>query len=354
MKYTRKEIDKAGNILLSSKNVDDVSNAIAKINDWRSLHLIPLDELQTKVKKVLHTNKIPYVLIARRLKRLTSITLKLDLNTNMHLGGMQDIGGLRIVVSDVSDLNDLFCFLQNTRIDNFECRKIYDYVDTPKSSGYRSIHFAYTYTGENEECKGLRIELQIRTRLQHLWATAVETASLASRTSLKSSVGDNGWLSFFKVVSSLFCFKEKMPVMKEHINLSMEQLMRICYFYNKQYQYSNILKALNVSVHFVEEKDKRNSDYYLIYADLINGNVSISTYLKEQEHKAVQKYSEMEENLEEGKTVAVLVAVSKVEELKEAYPSYFLDTSEFIYHVEKVCSNCIKHKFIKEEDYGSK
>lgn len=30
MKYTRKEIDKAGDILLSSKNVDDVSNAIAK------------------------------------------------------------------------------------------------------------------------------------------------------------------------------------------------------------------------------------------------------------------------------------------------------------------------------------
>lgn len=257
MKYTRKEIDKAGDILLSSKKKDDVSNAISKINDWRSLHLIPLDELQAKVKNVLHTNKIPYVLIARRLKRLTSIILKLDLNTNMHLGGMQDIGGLRIVVNDVDDLKSLYCFLQNAPIENFECRKIYDYIDCPKASGYRSIHFAYTYIGDNEECKGLRIELQIRTRLQHLWATAVETASLASRTSLKSSFGDNGWLSFFKVVSSLFCFKENLPVKNEHKNISKEQLMRICFFYNEKYQYLNILKALNVSVHFVEENDKK-------------------------------------------------------------------------------------------------
>ena len=56
----------------------------------------------------------------------------------------------------------------------------------------------------------MRIELQIRTRLQHLWATAVETAGLYTKKSLKSGQGENGWLEFFMIVSSLFSFKEKL------------------------------------------------------------------------------------------------------------------------------------------------
>lgn len=38
MKYSRKEIDKTGKQLLSSKNQDEANAAIEKLNDWRSLH----------------------------------------------------------------------------------------------------------------------------------------------------------------------------------------------------------------------------------------------------------------------------------------------------------------------------
>ena len=42
MKYSRKEITKAGNILLTSKSEDEINDALNKINNWRTNHLEPL------------------------------------------------------------------------------------------------------------------------------------------------------------------------------------------------------------------------------------------------------------------------------------------------------------------------
>lgn len=101
MKYSRKEIDKTGKIMLTATDQETFKQAIEKINAWRSLHLVPLDMLQQKIVTFLDFNNIRPFLISRRLKRLTSIQYKLDLNPEMGLGGMQDIGGLRVGVSPV-------------------------------------------------------------------------------------------------------------------------------------------------------------------------------------------------------------------------------------------------------------
>ena len=129
------------------------------------------------------------------MKRLTSIIYKLDLNPKMGLGGMQDIGGYRVVLKDVKDLNRLKIILENQKISH-KLEKINNYVEKPKISGYRSIHYIYKYSSKVEKYNDLRVELQIRTKLQHNWATAVETVGIATKTSLKSSQGDDEWLVF--------------------------------------------------------------------------------------------------------------------------------------------------------------
>lgn len=43
MKYSRKEIDKAGKTVITEKDTSKVNEALNKINDWRQLHLAPLD-----------------------------------------------------------------------------------------------------------------------------------------------------------------------------------------------------------------------------------------------------------------------------------------------------------------------
>lgn len=141
MRYTRKEIDKTGKMMLTATNQETFKEAIEKLNDWRSLHLVPLDMLQQRLLDFLDTNNIHPLLVSRRLKRLTSIQYKLDLNPEMGLGGMQDIGGLRVVVNTVEELLRLHALLRSLPIADFECRRMYDYVNVPKETGYRSIHF---------------------------------------------------------------------------------------------------------------------------------------------------------------------------------------------------------------------
>lgn len=341
MKYSRKEIDRTGKLLLTSSDLDEVKGAIEKLNDWRTLHLVPLDFLQQRVTNLLSENNVQPFLISKRLKRLPSILYKLDMNPDMGLGGMQDIGGLRVVVNSVDELLRLKSLLKDNSINGFDCRRMYDYVNEPKESGYRSIHFAYIYKSDDNVYNGLRIELQIRTRLQHLWATAVETAGLYTNTSLKSSQGESGWLEFFKNVSALFSYKEKLPVARELRGIGMEKLMVQCYNMNKSKQYSDILRALNVSVHDIESKeDADDSTYYLIFIDFESKAVGVTPFTKKEESIASNEYAKLEEGLQDGKNAAVLVSVNKMKELRKAYPSYFLDTKEFTNNIDKICHNC--------------
>lgn len=345
MKYSRKEITKAGNILLTSKSEDEINDALNKINNWRTNHLEPLKVMKRRLVRLLNKNKITPILISQRLKRLTSIEYKLDLNPQMGLGGMQDVGGYRAVLKDVKDLNKLKSLLENSNhYHRFE--KNNDYVDSPKSSGYRSIHYIYKYTSKILEYDQLKVELQIRTKLQHNWATAVETAGIITKTSLKSSQGPDEWLTFFRTVSSLFALKEKLPVLEEHKGKKMEDLMIDCYQLCNKLNVIDTLKALRVTTDHLE-KQKFPGDYYLIYIDTEKKGVSLNVFNKSNYELATQKYLEIEKEIDNNKSAVVLVSATSFKDLKKAYPSYFLDTSEFLNALEKINSNCEKLKLIK-------
>lgn len=288
---------------------------------------------------MLKEKSIRAVFSSQRLKRLTSIQYKLDLNPKMELGWMQDIGGLRFVFRDVTDLIKVFNIFSQTTFLHLTLDKIYNYVEEPKTSGYRSIHLVYIYHSDDVIYDGLKVELQIRTKLQHNWATAVETAGLYTKTSLKSSQGEAVWLSFFKIVSSLFAIKEKQSVVKEHREFTMEQLMVMCHNLNQRERFSDVLRALRVTVESIR-KSFLNEEFYIIYIDFIEEKVNISAYKKNNELAASKHYSELEKTIEDGKNAVVFVLVSSIKDLQNAYPSYFLDTSEFLAALSTISKNC--------------
>lgn len=123
MKYTRNQINKAGEVIMTSKDSQEVTLAIEMLNDWRTNHLVPLNLLGNEVIQILFENNITPILTSQRLKRLTSIQYKLDLNPTMKLGGMQDIGGFRIILKDVSSLQKTLTLLSNKIITNFTLEK---------------------------------------------------------------------------------------------------------------------------------------------------------------------------------------------------------------------------------------
>ena len=63
--------------------------------------------------------------------------------------------------------------------------------------------------------QGLQIEIQLRSRLQHQWATAVETVGTFIGDELKSNRGDQGWLRFFALMSSAIALSERTPLVPD-------------------------------------------------------------------------------------------------------------------------------------------
>jgi putative GTP pyrophosphokinase len=88
---------------------------------------------------------------------------------------MQDIGGLRIVLREL----DYVYKMRDSILDSKFLHKLIrqdDYIKNPKKSGYRSLHLVYKYKNKyRTDYDGLQVEIQLRTELQHIWATAVET-----------------------------------------------------------------------------------------------------------------------------------------------------------------------------------
>lgn len=78
------------------------------------------------------------------------------------LSQMQDIAGCRILVSDPPT--------QDRTVDDllhlFQDAQVFDRRDRP-SYGYRAVHLVVTWRGRS-------VEIQVRTRLQHLWAELSE------------------------------------------------------------------------------------------------------------------------------------------------------------------------------------
>jgi len=74
------------------------------------------------------------------------------------------------------------------------------------------------------------IEIQIRTLLQHAWATAVETVGTFINMPLKSSLGDEGWLRFFALMGSAMAIaegKSTVPGTSENIQELRNEVIRL-------------------------------------------------------------------------------------------------------------------------------
>jgi (p)ppGpp synthase/HD superfamily hydrolase len=204
-KYSKSEVDIAGRTLIQSNNHDEVAAALDVINNFRASHNFPLNTMQCGLRRSA-TKLSPDVIIAQRIKRLKSILYKLERFDTMRLSAMQDIAGCRAVVPSVDQVYELISIQRKSKIKH-KMAKLTDYIKNPKPSGYRGCHLIYNYFSDRtEKYNGLNVEMQIRSMLQHYWATTVETASMFMQQSLKSSVGDSGWLRFFALMGTVHAF----------------------------------------------------------------------------------------------------------------------------------------------------
>jgi hypothetical protein len=328
--FTRGKVNRAGDALIGeTSSAQQQTEALALINHWRACHAYPVNTFQAtlraRLKKV-----CPNALVAQRLKRVPSIKKKLITNKGMQLARMQDIGGLRAVVETIGQVRKLQSLYASGNLTH-ELIDTDDYIQEPKPTGYRSLHLIYKYNNPAaEEYNGLCLELQIRTQLQHAWATAVETIGSFLNQALKSNEGPVEWLEYFKIVGAAFAIIEKCPVPTEFRSEQADAIFNHCVESEKRLDVRRKLHAFAVAANAITSSNAGGS-YHLIVLDAIERTVSISSFGKRRLEEANVAYAEAERRaLEHEDMQTVLVATDSIESLRRAYPNYFLDTRQFL------------------------
>ncbi len=340
-KYTAKKIRMAGNILKNKGKYspDEILEAFDVLVNFRALHYAPLNTFQAtlrdRLKKV--SSK---AIVAQRIKRLPTILDKLQRYPEMQLDRMQDIGGIRAIVDTMDELKKLRNIYLSAKRFPHSLIADKDYISQPKPSGYRGYHLVYKYHNERlgmQEYEGLRIELQMRTRLQHIWATAVETFDAFLGEKFKSSQGDNLFLDFFKYVSSAFAIIEKQPVLVEHAHLQEETIKDTVRKYIKNLAILEKIKAFSRITDFIPSDKEFKTGYSILILDTQDKTVLFRPYSSTQTREALDSYYREEtRSLKEPSRQVVLVKTDSIKKLKKAYPNYFADLVAFRNRLEKL------------------
>ncbi len=179
------------------------------------------------------------------------------------------------------------------------------------------------------------IEIQVRTKLQHLWATAVETMGLFTQEALKASQGDTSVLRFFALISSVFAFEEKTKHVcgtPDSIEETIGEIQRI----NKEHRVIDMLQAIIVATanYDRKESEKLKKGYYILIFNYGNRTLRMRYYKTAQIDEAIIEYNSIESSSGTGNIDAVLVSTDSFVSLKAAYPNYFSDIREFTSKVE--------------------
>lgn len=330
------DVTKAGEIIrsymentnLRTAKEEEFINALLILRKYRENHAPCLKIVSNLLKEKLERLEVDKEsIIASRTKRLESISMKLVRLSSTRLSQMEDIVGIRVTLSNIESLenfinDEVHCEISNSNHIESKIR-INDYIKIPKSDGYRGIHQIFRCKVKD---KTFRLELQIRTKIQHEWATIVEILGSLYRSSFKAGEGEEKYLRFLQLTSVLFSIEEKSPPIPSYAELTPAD---VCIRLNELEKELKIIEKLK-SVNSIKLLEKSfDAKYYLIQLDLESRETRVLHYSDGK--RANEDYYRLEKTYKESdKFDVVLVSVDDVNKIEEAYPNYFLDSSSFI------------------------
>ena len=188
--YSKGQVDRAGKVLCRAlvgvaplPSWDEITHATSVVEAYRRAHSIPMLSARMGLQSCIYSEAVGPVELTQRLKRMPTVIDKLRRLETMKLSNMQDIGGCRAVFSSQEEITRVQDrFTSNSRRRNEREDKVRDYVANPRDSGYRAVHIWTRYRGH-------RVEVQLRTELQHRWAELVEDISVLTSIDYKSGDG---------------------------------------------------------------------------------------------------------------------------------------------------------------------
>jgi putative GTP pyrophosphokinase len=207
-RLTTSAVNRAGRVLRhwmqDRLELDDPKLAPAwdVVLEYRAAHQYPLTKATMGLRSMVRSEGLP-VEVSQRLKRISTIMDKLRREPTMGLATMQDIGGCRAVLNSVDQVRAVEHRLKKNR----PALHYYDYITSPRPSGYRGVHVVVCYpdaSGVDRE-----IEVQLRTKTMHEWAIAVERLAGRIQDDLKSGRGPKPLLELLATISEAMAMEER-------------------------------------------------------------------------------------------------------------------------------------------------
>lgn len=128
-----------------------------------------------------------------RIKRVESIISKLRRFPNTSLVTMEDLAGCRCILSSRQSIPR---FVESIKR-RLNVTRTRDYITDTPDTGYKSYHITIQ---DNNNSK-LKIEIQLRSRVHHNWATLVEITDQVLGTKIKENHDIPDLIEFHKIFS---------------------------------------------------------------------------------------------------------------------------------------------------------
>lgn len=327
MEFTIGQIDQLGKCLRDDKEISQQD--LDTLQEYRKSYSEALPFIFESLRKIVvsQDNK---ALVTFRIKRIDTIINKLrrfknkDGKGDMRLSRMWDIAGCRcILLSD--DEKKIFKVAEELRAskDILERRSPYDHVTEPKPDGYRSYHM-YVYRKEQEK----PIEVQIRNKEMHSWATLVEIFDILYGLGIKEGNKANLQQQFLLLYSR----KKNMTIEDGLKMIKIESKLQIfddmCKMFSNNYtlvrrQWAVRRKGAN---YLVLEAGKGYPTYIEAFSSFNDAeNCYYEKYLQRRNTNLVMVYSRS----------------SDFKDISFAYSNYILSVHSFFFDYKRIIENCI-------------
>jgi len=307
MNLSISQINKTGKKIRHSLRDDNVIQPehIEKLQAYRISHQnslkITFDYL-VKRSKYHHKGSLSVY----RLKRIDTILRKIERYKTMAMSTMQDIAGCRTIVASETQIYKIVDDFNNNP--DFEIIGFDDYILSPRDTGYSCYHLIVRPINEVRT-----VEIQIRTRSQHFWATLVEITDVLFKLKLKEGADHPELYSFHKLLSKgkdNLTFDDKTEIVK--IDRKYDIITKLTSVFKSNYIIS--IKR------WIEGLDGKDNKYLIMELDKdLSPNFHFYTHFIEAERAYFNKFE-----LEEPNMVLIHITQPDFEKIGLAYSNYVL------------------------------
>jgi putative GTP pyrophosphokinase len=137
----------------------------------------------------------------------------------------------------------------------------------------------------------------------------------------------------------------KEPLVPRFAHLSREKTFRAVADAEASLGALERMNGFSIAADAISKARGKGSFYHLIILNSLEKSVEIHPYDRDSFEQAVADYSKAEKEAVEGKKIEpVLVSAGPVQNLRRAYPNFFLDIGDFVKAVEEILSMSKKNE----------